>query len=247
MINVKARVAYDGTRYYGWQKTKTGPSIEETLARAIGQIVQHKVELQAASRTDRGVHARGQVVQFHMRPAKELARIQRGINALLPPDISLYDLTPASESFHPTLHALGKRYRYHICNGRVQLPFHQHTSWHIPYPLRQDHMERAKGILIGHHDFAAFRNVARSAQTHCVVQDIAIHPLAGQRLCIEIIADRFLYKMVRILVGTLLYVGCGKLSAAQVPEILHSKQRCLAGITAPAHGLCLQEVMYAMA
>lgn len=247
MRNIKLTVSYDGTRYLGWQKTKTGPSIEECLEKAAGQILQEKVSLQAASRTDRGVHAEGQVVNFvTSKPDLDLRRLQHGINALLPDDISIRALEDVTLEFHPTLQAKGKEYQYQICNSPVQLPFFRHISWHYPLPLLLDQMREASLKLIGQHDFSAFCNELAIQETNpiCTLTEIIISPVEKGRLLISISGDHFLYKMVRNLVGTLVYVGAGKILPSSLPSILEKKDRTQAGITAPAHGLFLKQVFY---
>jgi len=241
-------VAYDGTHYLGWQKTSMGPSIEESLEIAINQILQHPITLQAASRTDAGVHASGQVVNFFTeKPIKNLRQFQVGLNALLPSDITVMDVEIANENFHPTLDCIAKEYHYFICTGVGQLPFHRHFSWHYPYPLDVDSMREAARLLLGEHDFSAFCNEKKNSDyEHCVrcLYGIDILELPENRLQFKVKGNNFLYRMVRNLVGTLAYVGRGKIDKDAIPSILASKARPEAGITAPAHGLRLQHVFY---
>lgn len=238
-------VAYEGTHYLGWQKTGAGQSIEETLENALRQVLREEISLQAASRTDRGVHAEGQVVNF-LTKTEDLRLIKRGVNAVLPKNIAVKKVEIAEASFHPTLDTKGKEYHYFICHGSVQLPFHRNFSWHIPAPLALEEMKKAARYLIGTRDFSAFCNEqALSTRTGvCTLREITLTSQADERLCIAVIGDNFLYKMVRNLVGTLVYVGMGKISADTIPEILESRDRTRAGITAPAHGLFLKEVFY---
>ncbi len=229
----KAILSYDGTQYFGWQKTKMGPSIQEELQKAIVKITQETPLPEAASRTDRGVHAEGQVVQFALETAWEPIRLLRALNGVLPSDIRVLQLELCD--FHPTLDALGKEYHYRLCLGPAEDPINRLYAYHFRYPLDWDKMNKEAGALIGTHDFTAFANEPEKDPI-CTLTAIRITNR------IEIEGNRFLYKMVRTLVGTLLYVGCGKL--ANLSDILASRDRKRAGLTAPAHGLYLHRVVY---
>lgn len=246
-MNIKLIVAYDGTHYLGWQKTKMGPSIEESLETALRRILQENTRLQAASRTDAGVHAEGQVVNFFSQKKNlNFKRLLKSLNDLLPKDISVLSIEPVLENFHPTLDCTGKEYHYQICNSPTQLPFFRHLSWHFPYPLDIEKMQEAALSFLGEHDFAAFTNVRipRYENTTRKIDRLDILPLPDNRFKIVITGNHFLYKMVRNITGSLVYAGCGKLSEKEIPKILKSKDRTLAGITAPAHGLLLKQVFY---
>ncbi len=243
MRNLKAIIAYSGTDYFGWQKTRMGPSIEETLENALKQILQEPLTLQAASRTDRGVHAEGQVINFLTSKEIDLYKLKRALSGLLPRTIAIRSLEEAPLPFHPTLDCCGKEYHYYVCNTPFQLPFLRHTSWHFHTPLDIDKMVEASAHLTGRHDFSAFTNI-RLEDAIREVERIDIHALPGGRLRFEVEGPNFLYKMVRNIVGTLVYVGCQKLQPEELPRILAEKDRRLAGITAPAHGLFLNKVIY---
>lgn len=236
-------LAYDGTRFFGWQKTITGPSIQESLSDAIVKITGQAVVPEAASRTDRGVHAEGQSVAFFLNKDLDPMLLERGLNAVLPPEIRVVKVKKASSDFHPTFHAKVKEYQYRICLGPVQEPIHRLYSWHFRYPLNFSAMKDAANLLVGRRDFSAFANEPE-ANPICRLESISLSPLEVDRLQISMIGDRFLYKMARNLVGTLLYVGCGKLEAALIPSILASRDRKKGGVTAPAHGLFLHRVDY---
>lgn len=232
----KAVIAYDGTRYFGWQKTKSGPSIQEELEKAIRQITGETVLLEAASRTDRGVHAEGQVIQFALQKEKPSDKLLLGLNAVLPSDIRVQEIKP--ELFHPTLDATGKEYHYRICTQSAQDPTLRLYSWHFPRPLDKKAIARASVHLIGTHDFTALAN-EEEKDPLCTLTAIQFD---GKKFKIE--GNRFLYKMVRNLVGTLVYVGMGRIEEEAIPHILKSKDRKLAGMTAPAYGLYLHQVFY---
>jgi len=243
--NIRCTLAYAGTHYYGWQKVKLGPSIEESLEKALEKILGHPPKLQAASRTDRGVHAEGQVINFFTNQTTiPLEKLYMSLQKLLPKDISPLSLTEEDLSFHPTLDSMGKEYHYLVCPNSAQLPFHREFSWHFPYKeLHLEAMKKAAKQLVGTHDFSAF-SPARYKDATRTLQELSIDSIEGGRLLFQIRGDQFLYKMVRNLVGTLIYVGCGRISLDTLPSILKNKDRSLAGMTAPAHGLTLKRVFY---
>jgi tRNA pseudouridine38-40 synthase len=247
MHNIKLVITYDGRNYLGWQKTPMGPSIEGTLQSVIEQIVQHPSPLQAASRTDAGVHALGQVINFLTSKSLDLDKFFVSLNSLLPKDIVVLHAELMPISFHPTLDCIGKEYRYFICFGHTQLPHHRFYSWHVPYQLNLDLIHQALPILVGTHHFAAFCNVKKNAHYTDYIREVKLLELIeleGNRLCIRIGGNHFLYKMVRNIVGTLIDIGRGKMMLVSLPHILQSGYRPEAGVTAPAHGLFLYNVFY---
>ncbi|MBY0528640.1 MAG: tRNA pseudouridine(38-40) synthase TruA [Rhabdochlamydiaceae bacterium] len=245
MRNIKLIVCYEGTRYLGWQKNQDAPTIESALERALFQILREKVELQAASRTDAGVHAQGQVVNFKTEHLMDLPLLIRSLNGVLPQDIRILSAKEMPPDFHPTLDNRGKEYLYQICNSPFQLPFYRHISWHVPTPLDLKQIEKAIPHLLGNHDFSAFCNdrALWTRSPFCTLESISLETLPHHRLQIAVKGDHFLYKMVRNLIGTLVYIGCDKLNPDQIPIILDNKARSLAGVTAPAHGLSLNKVL----
>lgn len=238
MLHYKLLLSYDGTHYFGWQKTRMGPSIQESLEKAIRQITQEQILPEAASRTDRGVHAEGQVVSFALQKDFDPIKLQRALNAVLPQDIRVLETEIVPKAFHPTLDAKEKEYHYRICPDSVQQPQMRLYTWHYFHPLDLDAMRCAAQFLLGTHDFTAFTN-RFDKNPFCTLSLIEISPSQ-----ITFCGDRFLYKMVRNLAGTLLYVGSGKFSAEQIPLILQSRDRKQAGMTAPAHGLFLHLIAY---
>lgn len=261
--NIKLIISYLGAAYVGWQKAKPThaarnktPSIEETLEASLTRILQYPVKLQAASRTDASVHAEGQVVNFFMekpythRTVKpgddDLRRLKFILNCMLPNDIAVISAEEMPHDFHPTTDSIKKEYWYHLCNTPSQLPFHRHTSWHFPYPIDIERMRKASLPLLGTHDFSAFCNELKLSDRDpiCHLEKIEINELPSNRIKIVICGDRFLYKMVRNIAGTLAHVGCGKLESDKISEILNNKDRREAGITAPGFGLTLKKVYY---
>ncbi len=148
-MSFKAILSYDGTHYFGWQKTKTGPSIQEELEKAIFRIANETSLPEAASRTDRGVHAEGQTIHFHLKKEFEPQRLQRGLNAVLPPDIRILSLESSPADFHPTLQASAKEYHYRLSIGPVYDPMQRGYAWHVPYSLELNTMAKASHDLLG--------------------------------------------------------------------------------------------------
>ena len=244
--NIILTLSYLGTGFAGWQKTPFKMSIQEMLEKALQRILRETPQLQAASRTDAGVHAMSQIVNFFTDNPIDLPLLKRALNGTLPKEISVLFIEEKTDPFHPTLDCKKKEYRYYICNSSVQLPFHRNTSWHVPYSLDLEKMRTGARILLGSHDFSAFCNDRSSWDRNpvCHLEEISILELPKDRLCLSVIGDHFLYKMVRNLVGTLIDIGRGKLYVDDLSLILQKKERKLAGVTAPAHGLCLHHIYY---
>lgn len=239
-------IAYDGSRYLGWQKTKMGPSIEETITNTLEQILQENVSLTVASRTDAGVHATGQIATFTTEKNFPHDKLHHSVNSLLPNDISLVSLDEVALPFHPTLDNRGKEYRYLLCSSKRQAPFLQNYSWYPPSPLSIEKMRQAASALIGEHDFSAFCNAHKDLPDNRIreLYSITITPEEEEKIWISIHGKDFLYKMVRNIVGTLVYIGTDKLPLESIKTILEQKDRTLAGVTAPASGLYLHQVFF---
>lgn len=247
MKNIKLLVAYDGTGLLGWQKTILGPSVEQHLELVLTQILQEPISLQAASRTDAGVHAEGQVVNFFtQKKMLNFEKLHKSLNTLLPKQITVLNIEEMPLSFHPTLENLGKEYHYFLCNTPIQQPKHRFFSWQFPYPLNLDTMKHALDHFLGTHDFSTFCNELPLSKRDpvCTLSSLQIIPMQDSRFCIQVQGNRFLFRMVRNLVGTLAYIGCGKIPLSAVPNLLQRRQRKAAGVTAPAHGLHLIRVFY---
>ncbi len=205
--------------------------------------MQHKISLLAASRTDRGVHAVGQTVTFILEKDLPLDKLQFILNSILPKDIRVFDAFFVSETFHPSLDALKKEYVYSIETNEIQLPFDRFTSWHYPYKLNKQAMQEGANLLIGRKDFKAFQN--SGVEKISTVREIEAISIEGESFYhFTLIGNSFLYKMVRNIVGTLVYIGCGKLKVSDLEKILTSNLRENAGVCAPPHGLTLKRVYY---
>lgn len=243
-MRVKAVVAYDGTGYGGFQRQKNAPSIQQTLEETLAKLTGTPTRLLAAGRTDAGVHADGQVVAFDTAWRHSLAELHRGMNALLPEQIAVKRLVEIDPAFHPRYDALRRRYRYTIYRGAVRNPLVARFSLHIARRLDVDAMRAATHILVGYRDFGAFGSPPSGVSTVREVY-LATWIEEGEWLVFDITANAFLYRMVRMLVGTLLRVGYGRLTPEAFGEILRTVDRRSAGPAIDARGLCLMEVTYA--
>lgn len=245
MSNYRLKIQYDGTRYHGWQKQKSGSDtiqgkIEAVLSRLCGQ----DVEVCGAGRTDAGVHAECQVANFHMEEAWEPAELFRRMNEYLPNDIRIMKVEQAGERFHSRLNATGKVYEYHLLKKDCYDVFARKYSWQMDKSLDISCMRRAADILLGQHDFKGFCTKA-SKKKSTVRRIDAIEIRETERdIFLRFTGNGFLYNMVRILTGTLVEIGEGVRPVESIQEILVAGDRRLAGKTAPAQGLILREVRY---
>lgn len=242
--HIRLVVEYDGTTLCGWQRQTNGPTVQQHLEEALARLLVHEVTVVGASRTDAGVHARGQVASFRTERAIPLHGIRRGLNSLLPPEIAVRVADEVADDFHARFSATGKHYRYTILARPDRSPRWRERAWHVPEPLDLARMQAAAEPLLGEHDFAAFRAAGCTARTtRRRIDDVTVEA-DGELVTVDVRGNAFLRNMVRIVVGTLVEVGIGRREVAQVAEILASGDRTRAGITAPAHGLELMEVRY---
>jgi tRNA pseudouridine38-40 synthase len=243
---IKLAVAYDGTAYAGWQVQPNGTTVQSVMEGALARILQEPVRLRAAGRTDAGVHAREQVVDFADAGRRDLATIVRGGNGLLPPDIRILSASGAPESFDARRHATEKEYRYFLYLSPVDSPFFSRYAWHIAAPLDLGAVREGLSRLVGEHDFTSFRGqgcTAISPVRRIFRAEMAKHDVPGL-WSIDVAGAGFLRHMVRNIVGTVVDAGKGKHLPERVGEILHARDRTQAGVTAPAHGLFLWRVAY---
>ncbi|MCX8109834.1 MAG: tRNA pseudouridine(38-40) synthase TruA [Syntrophorhabdaceae bacterium] len=244
MRNIRLIISYDGTCYHGWQCQPDLITVQETLIRAVERIVNHKVKLYGGARTDSGVHAMAQVANFFTENKIETKNLLRGLNSLLPLDIRIRDVHEVDGSFHARYSAKSKTYVYTILNQPFDSPFYTRYVWHIPYPLDVSSMNRAARLIKGEHDFSAFKkkNEPYGSSIRCVLRSGV--KKRGDFIYIFIEATGFLRYMVRNITGTLVLIGAGKLKEDAMAEILASRDRDMAGPTAPAKGLFLKEIYY---
>jgi len=243
-VRVKAVVAYDGTGYGGFQRQKNAPSIQAELERALEKITQTPCPVLASGRTDAGVHAEGQVIAFDTAWPHSLSALQRALNAVLPSQIAVLQVEVAAPNFHPRYDALRRAYRYTLYCGTVRHPLAVRYSLHVERTLNLEAMQAAAALLVGWHDFAAFGSPPVGENTVREVYS-ATWTRQGAWLYFDIEANAFLYRMVRMLVGSLLRVGYDVLSPEAFGEILRGRERRKAGPAVAPQGLCLRYVSYA--
>ncbi len=244
MGEVRLLIAYEGTGYHGWQIQPGEPTVQGTLEAAFFEMTGHEARFTAASRTDTGVHAAGQVVGFGNASRHAPGQLKEGLNALLPEDVVVLEAQAAPEGFDPRRHAVGKHYRYTIHNHRVRPVFWRNFRWHVKKPLDVAAMNQAVAVLIGEHDFSAFRGSNCTARTTVRTLDRLIWRPEPPALVLDVWGRGFLKQMVRNIVGTCVEIGRGRWPAGRMGAILQSRSREEAGRTAPARGLCLQRVFY---
>jgi len=242
-MNVRGILAYTGTGYFGWQKTVADPTIEQALQSALATVLNEQVQIQAASRTDRGVHANHQVIQFHLDKKISLSQLQYSLNQLLPSNIRLLHLEETTPCFHPSCDAKEKLYHYFICNTQIQMPIHREYSWHCPKQLKIDQIECAANLIREIDDFSFFTTTTPK-NSLCHLREISIKPLENSRYLFQIRADRFLHQMVRKIVGTLVYIGLDRIKLNDLLLIINAKDRRQKALTAPSHGLFLEKIFY---
>jgi tRNA pseudouridine38-40 synthase len=245
MRNIRFTVSYDGTEFNGWQTQPGFRTVQETLEKAIASVTgEDRVRCNPSGRTDAGVHAVGQVVNFYTSSTHSPEVLLRAVNAHLPPDVIVRESAEAAQSFDANRDALRKLYRYVIHDGPVPDVFQRRYAWHCKWRLDVDAMRRASKPLLGRHDFHSFetdwpnRLTSIRTITHLTVNRM------GDFIWIDIEADGFLYNMVRAISGTLINVGRGYWPESKVAEILNAEDRKEAGPTAPPEGLFLMRVTY---
>jgi tRNA pseudouridine38-40 synthase len=242
--NLKLTLAYDGTRFVGWQKQASGESIQGLLEDALSRLEGAPVTAHGAGRTDAGVHAEGQVASARVTLAHDAATVVRALIAILPPDVRVNAVEDVAADFHARFSAREKSYRYQIANVAVMSPFVRAYAWHVPEPLDLAAMSDAAAALVGTHDFAAFQSAGSDVATTERTLTRSEFVDRGGLLAYEISGNGFLRHMVRAIAGTLVEVGRGWRPAIDVQAVLAGRSRREAGATAPAHGLTLVKVEY---
>ena len=245
MRNIKLTIEYDGKNFSGWQSQPGKVSIQTEIEKAIYEITGEEVDLIASGRTDAGVHALGQVANFHTNTKIGISKIPYAINSKLPNSIVVKDAVEVDERFHARYNCKLKTYRYIINNNEFPSALNRYREFHLPYKLNYADMEKAIKYFEGEHDFKAFKSSGGNAKKTTIrtLTDCNIKKEDG-RIYIELTGNGFLYNMVRIISGTILDVGLGKIKADDIPEIINSGIRERAGRTLPPHGLYLVKVNY---
>lgn len=243
-MRIKLIIEYDGTNYAGWQRQVNGTGIQQVIEDALFKLTGEKTTVIGAGRTDAGVHALAQVAHFDTRSTVPPDKFSFALNTMLPPDIRIKASLQAEDGFHARFDAKGKCYIYRIYNGRHSSPLLRLTHAHVPLPLDVDAMNGAARLFVGRHDFASFTTADRRRGS--TVRNIFACDAsgAGEEITVTVEGDGFLYNMVRIIAGTLIEVGLGKRDAESIKKALETRDRTLAGVTAPANGLTLKEVYY---
>ena len=236
-------IAYDGTRFVGWQRQKNGRSVQETLEQTFRHLLREKVQVTGAGRTDSGVHAEGQVVHADIRSPMPVQIIHRALNALLPEDLLVRSVQVVPNRFHARYSARSKWYRYTLWNHPLRPISDRNRMHHVPAYLNLRAMKRAARLLQGRHDFRSFGSAGGTVSS--TVRHLTKFGIRkdGERILIDARADGFLYHMFRRICGLLLEVGKGKVTPKEIPLLLKGKSRWIPP-TAPAKGLCLMEVRY---
>jgi tRNA pseudouridine38-40 synthase len=245
---LKLLVAYDGTDFRGFAAHDTVRTVEGVLSEALGKVLRcpaASLELVCAGRTDKGVHARGQVVSISAPSGTDCGEVHHAVNRMLGPEVVLRRVEPVAANFDARRSARWRRYRYTIMNGSEPDPFLARFAWWVPHPLDLRLLRLAADPFVGEHDFAAFcRRGGPGSSTMRRVLDARWQPPDGDILRFEIRARAFCWQMVRSIVGTLVEAGAGKRRPGDVLGVLRSRDRARAGQLAPPHGLCLWDVGY---
>lgn len=247
-VRLKLRVAFDGSRYLGWQFQKEGPSIQLALEKAFDGFLKRVSRVHGSSRTDAGVHARGLVAHVDVERLKEGVsgeKLRLALNAHLPDDIRVDEVVTAPRNFHAQYHAKGKQYRYFIWNHRANNPLIRNTCWHVPLLMNAGKAREAASFFVGERDYRSLA-CEKGYEVPSTVRHLTKCRLfvRDHLWTVVIEGDGFLYKMCRTIVGTIVHVAQGKIRANDLEAILSGKDRRLAGVTAPAQGLVLWKVYY---
>jgi tRNA pseudouridine38-40 synthase len=240
----RAVVGYDGTDFLGFQIQAQGRTVQGEIEKALENVTQSSVRIDAAGRTDAGVHATGQVIAFLTSWRHPIADLHRALNATLPADVVISNLTTTDRGFHPRFEAISRTYQYCVVNQNWPDVLRRRYAYHISQPIDWELMNEAAQYLIGHHDFASFGKPPQGNKTVRHVMEAAWAQNSQYWLTFTITANAFLYRMVRNIVGTLLQVGTGIMGVDLVPDIMAARDLSYSSPPAPAHGLCLIKVTY---
>ncbi|HHX60414.1 MAG TPA: tRNA pseudouridine(38-40) synthase TruA [Epulopiscium sp.] len=244
MQKIKLIVSYDGTRYYGWQRQDDVVSVQEELEKACKQLFKQEVKIQGAGRTDAGVHALGQCATLMVNTNIPMERVPLVLNNILPQDIVVISAEKVPDKFHAQYSAKSKTYKYQIMNADYPIPQMRHYADFVHIPLNVEAMNKGAQYFVGTHDFLAFCASRNTTRTTTRTIHYAKVTQNDQIVTFEVCGNGFLYNMVRIMVGTLIQVGIGKVEPSEISQIIVSKNRQKAGKTVPACGLTMCNVEY---
>ena len=244
MRNIKLIISYDGTGYCGWQLQKNGKTVQEAIEKSIQKTFSEKRRVHGASRTDAGVHAKGQVAHFKIKADVPVKNISPALNQNLPNDIVVLKAEEVSENFHSQYDAESKTYVYYLHNSKIRDLFKDKYCWKVPYKLNVSNMRKEAKVLLGKHDFKAFQAAIKIEKNSVrTIKSITIRK-SKETIVFEILGTGFLYNMARNIVGTLVEFGRGYFAEGKMKKILSGKDRTKAGPTAPAKGLFLEKIYY---
>lgn len=244
MKNIKLTIEFDGSNFCGWQKQPKGRTVQETIEKAIFKATNEQIEINGSSRTDSGVHAKSMVANFFTNSTIPSEKFREAINVRLPEDVSIIKSEEVAENFHARYSSKGKTYSYTIINRYERLSLGHQYLYHYRYPLDFNKMEEACKYFVGTHDFRAFMSPGSSIKTTIRTIYELYLKRDGDKIQIFITGNGFLYNMVRIIVGTLLKVGNGKIKPEEIESIIKEGHRKRAGMCVPANGLILEKVFY---
>lgn len=244
MKRYKMIVAYDGTNYSGFARQPHAVTIQGLLEKAIYKITKQEILTLGAGRTDKGVHAKGQCVAFDLDTKIPTFKLARALNSQLPPDIVVQSVEETSPTFHPRFSAKRKTYRYQLLNTPVPNPFDYRYTLHYPYPIDMEKMQEAANKMIGEHDFNCFCAAGSTVKDTVRTIYSITFKREGSIVYMDICGNGFLYNMVRIIMGTLLYVNENKIRISSIPTIISEKDRQKAGPTVPPQGLIMLDIVY---
>ena len=244
MRNIKLIIEYDGKSFNGWQKQPNKLNIQGEIERAIGEITGEEIDLIASGRTDAGVHSLGQTANFKTNSNLPIEKFAIAINSKLKKSIVIKSAEEVDERFHSRYSVKSKTYRYTINNSQMGTALYREMEYHVPMKLNIDKMKQAAKHFEGEHDFKGFKASGTSSKSSVRTIYKADVREDGERIYIELTGSGFLYNMVRIISGTLVDVGLGKINPEEILNIIDAKDRSKAGKTLPAHGLCLIKVEY---
>ncbi|MBQ4365700.1 MAG: tRNA pseudouridine(38-40) synthase TruA [Clostridia bacterium] len=244
MRNIKLFLQFDGAAFHGFQQQPNGDTVEAQLKKALSRLLGEACTVYGCSRTDAGVHANEFCCNFKTQSDRDCDKLLQGLNAVLPPQISVLSCAQAPESFHARYDCRAKEYAYCIWNGRTRNPFLLQRALFYPFPLDVAFLNEQAQDFVGTHDFSAFCASGASTKTSVRTIERCSVVRTGELVTFTVCGNGFLYHMVRIMVGTLLDLQRGKLPPGSIPSILRSADRTRAGITAPAEGLYLNRVFY---
>lgn len=246
MVRYKAIIAYDGTNFHGFQRQPKGRTVQEEIEKTLTKMASKRIEIHGSGRTDAGVHALGQVIHFDFPYERPLEKMRFGLDTQTPDDIAVKNVEIVAEDFHCRYLVKEKTYEFRVDIGKPRSPFRRFYASYYPYPINVEKIQRALPDFLGTHDFTSFCSTGSSVddKTRTIYEANLQVSESGDELIFTFRGDGFLYKMIRIMVGTLLKIGNNRMPEDCIPAIIAAKDRNLAGPTAHPEGLYLKEVSY---